>query len=552
MAALGRTRLGLAGKVVLNKQSPLSSNCQSSARFLLSLHADDQNVLIHGFPAGNGRSSCSSAAPLLHLHRPHGPTPPPLLFVHAHTAGRHLTPHVAPSCRGLHSSSSNNKRDYYDVLGIPKSSDNKAIKKAYYQLAKKYHPDVNKNDPDAAKKFHEASEAYEVLGDEAKRRDYDTFGMSGARAGMGGPGGFQNTQGFGQGGKGSGKWCGHYREGRDLYAWTVDGFENFHGSIDPEELFRKIFGDAGLGGFANFTDFEESKFGFAPASEARYGYSCQKVTQDDTFVFQMVLNLTFQEAARGTNKEIHVNVKDTCPKCRGTKAELGTKPTKCTNCNGTGMETISTGPFVMRSTCRACGGSRVHIQSPCTECAGKGKIILRKKVIVPVPAGVEDGQTVRVTSGSQEIFILFKVAKSRVFRREGADIHSDVTVSLSQAVLGGTIRIPGIYGDILLSVPDGTHSHDRVRLVGKGISRVNSYGYGDHYVHFKIRVPVKLSTEQKAMIMAFAETEKDVVGTVKGVTQTETGVGGQKVSGERMSDDEGEGILARLKRKLFG
>lgn len=259
------------------------------------------------------------------------------------------------------------------MLGVSKKADAKAIKKAYYDLAKKYHPDVNKNDPNAAKKFQEVSEAYEVLSDDGKRRDYDSFGMGGMGGGTGpGPGarsGFQNAR----------------------------GFENFHGTVDPEELFRTIFGQAGFkmggqGGFQDFNDFAESKYGFAPATE-------------------VMMDLTFQEAARGVNKDIRVNVKDTCGKCMGKKAEPGTKIVSCHHCNGTGTETISTGPFIMKSTCRVCHGARQIIKVPCTDCNGKGKIVMRKKVVVPVPAGVEDGQTVRMPVGKEEIFITFSVSK---------------------------------------------------------------------------------------------------------------------------------------------
>ncbi|KAJ8297929.1 hypothetical protein KUTeg_024460 [Tegillarca granosa] len=348
---------------------------------------------------------------------------------------------IKNSSRCIHRSSANNKQDYYQVLGVSKSADAKDIKKAYYQ----------------------------VLSDENKRRDYDTFGMSGAGAGPGAG----RASGFG---------------GQQGYS----GFEHFHSNIDPEELFRQMFGNLGnsgfkFSGFDNFNDFEESKYGFAPAQE-------------------IILDLTFTEAARGVNKEVYVNVKDDCPKCGGKKAEPGTKPKTCPRCKGSGVETISTGPFVMRSTCRQCFGAREIISVPCTDCKGKGKIVLRKKVGVPVPAGIEDGQTIRLS-----------VAKSRIFRREGADIHSDATISLSQAVLGGSIRIPGIYDDILLNIPQSTQSHHKIRLSGKGMSRVNSYGYGDHYVHIKIKVPQNLSSQQKALILAFAETEKDVDGTVNGV-----------------------------------
>ncbi|KAL5012885.1 hypothetical protein ScPMuIL_011436 [Solemya velum] len=413
--------------------------------------------------------------------------------------------------RIIHSSGNySNKKDYYEVLGVPRNADAKAIKKAYFQLAKKYHPDMNKNDPSFANKFKEVSEAYEVLSDQTKKRDYDTFGMSGGAQNTG----FNRSQGF-------------------------SGFENFHSNVDPEELFRKIFGDAGfrMSGFGDFSDFEESKFGFAPASE-------------------VMMDLTFQEAARGVNRDVYVNVKDTCPKCLGKKCEPGTKPVRCHHCNGTGMETISTGPFVMRTTCRHCHGTRQIIKTPCTECAGKGSMILRKKVTVPVPAGVEDGQTVRMSVGKQqELFITFKVAKSKIFRREGADVHSDVIVGLSQAVLGGTVRIPGIYDDILLNIPPSSQSHDRIRLAGKGISRVNSYGYGDHYVHLKIKIPQKLTPQQEALIKTFAESE-NVEGTIDGIVHTSSD-GNEKseaVTGERISEDtdKNDSIFSKLKRMIIG
>ncbi|KAK3099479.1 hypothetical protein FSP39_005076 [Pinctada imbricata] len=379
------------------------------------------------------------------------------------------------------------KEDYYQILGVSKSASQKDIKKAYYQKAKKYHPDVNKNDSSAAKKFQEVSEAYEVLSDENKRKQYDTFGMSGGAAGgPGGFGGFNQGQGFPGG-----------------------GFADFHSNIDPEELFRTIFGSQFTGGGG--ADFSDSKWGFAPQRE-------------------VMLDLTFQEAARGVNKNINLNVKDICPRCDGRKAEPGTKPEKCPHCNGTGMETISAGAFMMRSTCRYCGGTRQIIAKKCFECKGKGNIILRKKVTIPVPAGVEDGQMIKMKVGQEELFIHLKVSKSNIFKREGADIHSDVVVSLSQAVLGGTVRVPGVYDDILINIPEGTQSHDRLRLQGKGVTRVNSYGRGDHYIHFKIKVPKQMSEEQRKLILAFAETEGSVKGTINGIVDTSSG----KKSGDEM------------------
>lgn len=365
------------------------------------------------------------------------------------------------------------KKDYYNVLGVAKNASAKEIKKAYYQLAKKYHPDTNKGDPDSSRKFQEVSEAYEVLSDDTKRREYDTYGQTSEQMGRAGNGpAGHGPQGFSQ------NW-------------------QFRSTIDPEELFRKIFGDGGFK--AGFEDFSDSRYGFGGAQE-------------------VMMNLTFAQAARGVNKDIDVNVVDTCPKCTGSRCEPGTKPGKCQYCNGTGMETISTGPFVMRSTCRYCQGTRMYIKYPCLECGGKGQTVQRKRVTVPVPAGVEDGQTVRMSVGNKELFITFNVEKSRYFRRDGADVHTEANISLSQAVLGGTIRVQGVYEDQTIQVTPGTSSHTRVCLRGKGLKRVNSYGTGDHYVHLKIQIPAKLNNKQKALIQAYAELEEDTPGQIMGVT----------------------------------
>ncbi|MCL4131815.1 UNVERIFIED_CONTAM: hypothetical protein GTU68_032917 [Idotea baltica] len=180
-------------------------------------------------------------------------------------------------------------------------------------------------------------------------------------------------------------------------------------------------------------DFAESNFGFGAAQEVQ-------------------LTLTFTQAARGVHKDITLNVVDTCPKCQGSRCDLGTKGVRCSYCNASGMETISTGPFVMRQTCRYCKGSGIHIKYPCDECHGTGQTVQRKAVTVPVPAGVEDGQTLRLSIGRKEVFVRVSVAKSDYFRREGSDVHTDVSVSLSQAVLGGATRIKGIYEDVTLQV----------------------------------------------------------------------------------------------------
>ncbi|XP_016977063.2 protein tumorous imaginal discs, mitochondrial isoform X3 [Drosophila rhopaloa] len=411
--------------------------------------------------------------------------------------------------RRLHTTRNLLAKDYYKTLGVAKNSNGKDIKKAYYQLAKKYHPDTNKEDPDAGRKFQEVSEAYEVLSDEQKRREYDTYGQTAENMGRqgggfpgGGAGGF-GPEGFSQ-------------------SWQ------FRSSIDPEELFRKIFGE---GNFRSnsFDDFADSKFGFGQAQE-------------------MVMDLTFAQAARGVNKDVNVNVVDQCPKCAGSKCEPGTKPGRCQYCNGTGFETVSTGPFVMRSTCRYCQGTRQHIKYPCSECEGKGRTVQRRKVTVPVPAGIENGQTVRMQVGSKELFVTFRVERSDYFRREGADVHTDTAISLAQSVLGGTVRVQGVYEDQWINVEPGTSSHHKILLRGKGLKRVNAHGHGDHYVHIKIAVPDsrKLSKERRDLIEAYAELEEDTPGQINGITHRKDG------TQERVRDQEPEKLAdqpARLENQ---
>lgn len=247
----------------------------------------------------------------------------------------HLIAAVLPyiPSTAIHTSSHLSQKDYYQILGVPKNSSTKEIKKSYYELAKKYHPDTNKGDTDSSKKFQEVSEAYEVLSDDQKRKEYDTYGQTSEQ--MGRAGGGAGPQGHGPQGF-SQNW-------------------QFRSTVDPEELFRKIFGDNNFRQ-QGFDDFSESQFGFGGAQE-------------------LVMNLTFSQAARGVNKDVNLNVVDTCPKCVGSRCEPGTKAGRCQYCNGTGMETISTGPFVMRSTCRYCQGTRQYIKYPCTECDGKGQTV---------------------------------------------------------------------------------------------------------------------------------------------------------------------------------
>uniref|UniRef100_A0AAR2J6Y9 DnaJ homolog subfamily A member 3, mitochondrial n=2 Tax=Pygocentrus nattereri TaxID=42514 RepID=A0AAR2J6Y9_PYGNA len=404
------------------------------------------------------------------------------------------------SSRAFHSSSVRHGEDYYSVLGVPRTATQKEIKKAYYQMAKKYHPDTNPDDPQAKEKFAKLAEAYEVLSDEVKRKQYDTYGSAGPSAGAAG------QQQYWRGGA----------------------------TVDPEELFRKIFGEfAGGRGFGDFT----SIFDQPP---------------------EYVMELTFTQAAKGVNKEITVNLEDSCPRCDGKGHEPGTKVTHCHYCNGTGMESINTGPFMMRSTCRRCGGRGSIMITPCVMCRGTGQTKQRHTVTVPVPAGVEDGQTVRMPVGKKQIYVTFRVQKSPVFRRDGPDIHSDVMISVAQAILGGTVRAQGLYGSIDIPIPPGIQTDQKIRLASKGIARLNSYSYGDHYVHIKIKVPKKLSRRQRELLLGYAEEETDVEGTVTGVSRPAAGSSQhqakapeeeQRKEEEQPAKEEG-GFFSKLK-KMF-
>ncbi|XP_056144755.1 dnaJ heat shock protein family (Hsp40) member A3a isoform X1 [Lampris incognitus] len=393
-----------------------------------------------------------------------------------------------------------NKQDFYQILGVPRTATQKEIKKAYYQMAKKYHPDTNKDDPKAKEKFAQLAEAYEVLSDEGKRKQYDTYGTSGFDAG--------------QAGGGQQYWSGQTT------------------NVDPEELFRKIFGEfSGARGFGDFSAiFDQPQ--------------------------EYIMELTFTQAAKGVNKEISVNIEAACQRCDGKGHEPGTKVQHCHYCNGSGMETINTGPFVMRSTCRRCGGKGSVISSPCQCCRGTGRTKQRKTVMVPVPAGVEEGQTVRMPVGKKEVFITFRVQKSSVFRREGADIHSDLLISVAQAILGGTARTQGLYETLNLTIPAGIQTDQKIRLSGKGIARVSGYGFGDHYVHVKVKIPKTLTDRQRALLVSYAEDETDVEGTVNSITNTTTGGGSSgkpSEAGKRGKEKEGKregGFLSKLK-ELF-
>ncbi len=353
-----------------------------------------------------------------------------------------------------------NKRDYYEVLGVEKSASDSEIKKAYRKKAMKYHPDQNPGDKVAEEKFKEANEAYEILSDGDKKARYDQFGFAGV----------DPNYGAGQGGGG--------------------GFGGGFGG------FGDIFGDL-FGGFGG---------GFGGGGNRRN--APQQGADADVRV-----QLTFEEAAFGVEKEISVGVIEHCATCGGSGAKEGTTPETCGYCKGTG--TVRTnqqtpfGTFAQQSACPKCGGKGKIIQVPCTTCKGKGKVRRNKKVSIKIPAGIDDGQTVRVRGEGHvganggpngDLMVEIRIQRHADFTRDGASVHYDLPISFTQAALGADIEVPTLDGKVRYHVPEGTQTATTFRLKGKGIPYLGYKNRGDHYIHIQVQTPKNLTKEQKELL----------------------------------------------------
>ena len=358
------------------------------------------------------------------------------------------------------------KRDYYEVLGVSKDADDAAIKKAYRALAKKYHPDMNPGDAEAEKKFKEASEAYAVLSDAEKRRQYDQFGHAAFEGGAGGAGG-------------------------------VGGFD-FNGA-DFGDIFGDIFGDLFGGG---------GRRGGRANNGPMKGANIRKS-----------IRITFEEAVFGCKKELEVILKDPCTTCGGTGAKPGTSPETCPKCGGKGQVVYTSQSFFGTvqnvQTCPNCGGSGKVIKEKCTSCSGTGYTSSKKKIEVTIPAGIDNGQSVRIrekgepgTNGGPRGDLLVEVNVSRhpIFQRQDMHIFSTVPISFAQAALGGDVKIQTVDGAVIYNVKPGTKTDTKVRLKGKGVPSLrNSAVRGDHYVTLVIQTPEKLSAEAKEALRRFDE-----------------------------------------------
>lgn len=352
------------------------------------------------------------------------------------------------------------KRDFYEVLGVGKSASAQEIKKAYKKLAMKYHPDRNPDNPEAEEKFKEAKVAYEVLSDSQKKAAYDQYGHAGVDPSQGG---------FGGGGAG--------------------GFGDFG------DAFGDIFGDIFGGGR------RRGSRGPTPGNDLSY-----------------TLQVTLEQAIFGEEVKIRVPKLDTCQTCDGTGAREGSKPQTCSTCGGQGQVIMQQGPFRMQQTCPACHGSGQEIKEKCFDCHGQGRVRREKTLSVKVPAGVDNGDRIRLSgegeagangAPSGDLYVEIHVQPHEMFERDGDDLHCDVPINLVDAALGGEVEVPTLKGKVKLKIPAETQTGKLFRLRGKGVKSVRSANTGDLLCRIKVETPVSLNARQKELLGDFKDSLKD-------------------------------------------
>jgi molecular chaperone DnaJ len=353
------------------------------------------------------------------------------------------------------------KRDFYEVLGVPKNASEDEIKKAYRKLAMKYHPDRNQGEAakEAEVKFKEVKEAYEMLSDAQKRAAYDQYGHAGVDP---------NMAGAGAGGFGGGNFA---------------------------DAFGDIFGDI---------------FG-----QARRGAGGRQVYRGNDLSYAM--EITLEEAAKGKDAQLRIPSWDECDTCHGTGAKPGTSPKTCSTCHGSGVVQMRQGFFSVQQTCPHCRGTGKIIPDPCTTCHGQGKIKSQKTLEVKIPAGIDDGMRIRSAGNGEpgtnggppgDLFIEIRLKKHDIFERDGDDLHCNVPISFTTAALGGEIRVPTLDGEAAIDIPEGTQTDKQFRLRGKGIKGLRSSFPGDLYCHITVETPVKLTEHQRKLLKELDESLK--------------------------------------------
>ncbi|HEY8369991.1 MAG TPA: molecular chaperone DnaJ [Thermodesulfobacteriota bacterium] len=352
------------------------------------------------------------------------------------------------------------KRDYYEVLGVSRDASAEELKKAYRRLALKYHPDKNPGNKEAEERFKEVSEAYQVLSDAEKRRAYDQFGHMGAEAGFGG-----------------------FRPG-DFGAGSFN------------DLFNDLFGDL-FGQAAGGTRRPRGRRG----DDLRYN-----------------LELSFEQAAFGTEVTIQVPRQTECPACGGSGARAGTRPVSCPTCRGLGQVRYTQGFFSINKTCPQCRGEGRIVEQPCPECRGGGLVRDTATLAVKIPAGVETGSRLKLTGEGErgvrggppgDLYVVISVRPHPIFERQGDDVVCEVPISFVQAALGAEIEVPTLDGKVTLKVPPGTQSGKVFRLKGKGIPHLSAYGRGDQHVVIKVETPTGLNAKQRKLLEEFAKASDE-------------------------------------------
>lgn len=362
-----------------------------------------------------------------------------------------------------------NKKDYYEVLGVSKDASAEEIKRSFRKLAKQYHPDVNK-EPGAEEKFKEIGEAYAVLSDETKRRQYDQFGHAAFEQGGAGAGGFGGFQGF--------------------------------DDIDLSSIFGDLFG----GGFSSFSGF----------GGGRNSKKDRPVKGKDSLIH---MNLTFDEAVFGCEKSLKLDLDEECEKCHG---KGGFDETTCSTCGGRGrvisQQQTMFGMFQTEASCPDCNGKGKTYKTKCSECNGKGHIVKNKEIVVKIPEGVDTGNKIRISGkGSAgynggpngDIYIEFNVKDHPLFERDDNDIYLELPLTITEAVLGCKKEIPTLYGNVILDIKEGTQTGEKLKLRGKGIKTPDSYKKGDMFVITKVIIPTKLDRNQKKLFKELNETTLD-------------------------------------------
>jgi molecular chaperone DnaJ len=352
------------------------------------------------------------------------------------------------------------KKDYYEVLGVNRDASEEEIKKAFKKLAMKFHPDRNPDNPKAEESFKEAKEAYEILSDDQKRAAYDQYGHAGVDQSMGGGAGF--------GGFNSG---------------------NF------SDAFGDIFGDIFGGG-------RNQRSNVYRGADLRYN-----------------LEISLEEAAKGTETKIRIPVQTTCETCHGSGARPGTSPVTCTTCNGHGQVRMQQGFFSVQQTCPKCHGTGKMVKDPCPTCHGGGRVKQNKTLNVKIPAGVDEGDRIRLSGEGEagvnggptgDLYVVVHLKEHPIFQREGANLHCEMPISFSTAALGGEIEVPTLDGAAKMKIPAETQTGSVFRLRGKGIKPLRSSEHGDLMVHVVVETPVRLTEKQKELLREFeSSTQAD-------------------------------------------